>query len=246
MQLTDSGSSQTDWSMITDVARRDERVAADAMERLVRRYWSAIFAYIRRSGRDVHEAADLTQGFVCDILISRRLCDYADPNRGRFRTLLLRAIQNYLRERHRREQRAGASDAHVRPLPLGDSDWALADAGSHETPEEAFSYHWSATLVRQVLSTVRAGCQADGLDPHWTVFESRVVRPLLFNEPPTDYATLVERLKLKDESQAANMMITVKRRFVRALHYEIGQTVSDPRQVEDELHELLKDLERPR
>ena len=72
------------------------------------------------------------------------------------------------------------------------------------------------------------------------------MRPLLFNDPPTDYATLVERLKLKDESQAANMMITVKRRFVRALHYEIGQTVSDPHQVEDELHELLKDLERPR
>jgi RNA polymerase sigma-70 factor (ECF subfamily) len=246
VQLTDSGSSQTDWSMIADVSRPDEEAAADAMERLVRRYWSAIFAYIRRSGRNVHEAADLTQGFVCDIIISRRLCDHADPNRGRFRTLLLRAIQNYLRERHRRERRGRAADASMRPLPLGDSDWALADAGSHETPEEAFSYHWSATLVRQVLSTVRAGCQADGLDPHWTVFESRVVRPLLFDEPPTDYPILVERLELKDESQAANMMITVKRRFVRALYYEIGQTVSDPRQVEDELHELLKDLERPR
>ncbi|MHC4102265.1 MAG: RNA polymerase sigma factor, partial [Planctomycetota bacterium] len=204
MQLTDSGASQTDWSMIADVAKQDERAAADAMERLVRRYWSAIFAYIRRSGRDVHEAADLTQGFVCDIIISRRLCDYADPNRGRFRTLLLRAIQNYLRERHRREQRARSTDAYVKPLPLGDSDWALADAGSHETPEEAFSYHWSATLVRQVLSTVRDGCETDGLDHHWTVFENRVVRPMLFNEPPTDYATLVERLKLKDESQAAN------------------------------------------
>jgi RNA polymerase sigma-70 factor (ECF subfamily) len=246
VQLTDSGSSQTDWSMIADVSRPDEEAAADAMERLVRRYWSAIFAYIRRSGRNVHEAADLTQGFVCDIIISRRLCDHADPNRGRFRTLLLRAIQNYLRERHRRERRGRAADASMRPLPLGDSDWALADAGSHETPEEAFSYHWSATLVRQVLSTVRAGCQADGLDPHWTVFESRVVRPLLFDEPPTDYPILVERLELKDESQAANMMITVKRRFVRALYFEIGQTVSDPRQVEDELHELLKDLERPR
>jgi RNA polymerase sigma-70 factor (ECF subfamily) len=246
MQLTDSGASQTDWSMIADVAKQDERAAADAMERLVRRYWSAIFAYIRRSGRDVHEAADLTQGFVCDIIISRRLCDYADPNRGRFRTLLLRAIQNYLRERHRREQRARSTDAYVKPLPLGDSDWALADAGSHETPEEAFSYHWSATLVRQVLSTVRDGCETDGLDHHWTVFENRVVRPMLFNEPPTDYATLVERLKLKDESQAANMMITVKRRFVRALYFEIGQTVSDPQQVADELHELLRDLERPR
>jgi RNA polymerase sigma-70 factor (ECF subfamily) len=232
--------------MIVDVARHDERAAADAMERLVRRYWSAIFAYIRSSGRDVHEAADLTQGFVCDIIISRRLCDYADPNRGRFRTLLLRAIQNYLRERHRRERRARLSPGYAKPLPLGDSDWALADAGSHDTPEEAFSYHWSATLVRQVLSTVRAGCQADGLTAHWTVFEHRVVRPLLFDEPPTGYATLVERLNLKDESQAANMMITVKRRFVRALYFEIGQTVSDPRQVEDELHDLLRDLERPR
>ena len=232
--------------MIADAARHDEAAVADAMERLVRRYWSAIYAYIRRSGHDVHKAADLTQGFVCDILISRRLCAYADPNRGRFRTLLLRAIQNYLRERHRREHRARAPGDSVKPLPLGDSDWALADAGSHDTPEEAFSYHWSAILVRQVLSTVRAGCEEDGLDAHWVVFEYRVVRPMLFNEEPADYTVLVERLNLKDESQAANMMVTVKRRFVRALYYEIGQTVSDPQQVEDELHELLRDLERPR
>jgi RNA polymerase sigma-70 factor (ECF subfamily) len=232
--------------MIADAAQHDEAAVADAMERLVRRYWSAIYAYIRRSGRDVHEAADLTQGFVCDILISRRLCSYADPNRGRFRTLLLRAIQNYLRERHRRERRAHLSGDSMKPLPLGDADWALADAGSHDTPEEAFSYHWSAILVRQVLSTVRAGCEEDGLDTHWTVFEHRVVRPMLFNEEPAEYAVLVERLNLKDESQAANMMITVKRRFVRALFFEIGQTVSDPMQVEDELHELLRDLERPR
>jgi hypothetical protein len=42
------------------------------------------------------------------------------------------------------------------------------------------------------------------------------------------------------------MMITVKRRFVRALYVEVGRTVIDPAQVEDELHELLRDLERPR
>jgi RNA polymerase sigma-70 factor (ECF subfamily) len=232
--------------MIADVAEQDEQTAAEALERLVRRYWPAVYAYIRRTGRDVHEATDLTQGFVCDVIISRRLCDHADRQRGRFRTLLLRSVQNYLRERHRQEKHARSSITYDKPLPLGESDWALADAGSHETPEEAYSYQWSATLVRQVLSTVRAGCQTDGLDAHWTVFEHRVVRPMLFDEQPTDYATLVERLNLKDESQAANMMITVKRRFVRALYFEIGQTVSDPTQVEDELHELLSDLERPR
>ncbi len=69
---------------------------------------------------------------------------------------------------------------------------------------------------------------------------------MLFDEPATDHAKLVEQLGLKDEPQAANMMITVKRRFVRALYVEVGRTVIDPGQVEDELHELLRDLERPR
>jgi DNA-directed RNA polymerase specialized sigma24 family protein len=246
VQITDSGASQTDWSMIAGAAVTDEQAATDALERMVRRYWPAVYAYIRRNGRDVHEAADLTQGFVCDVIIQRQLCAHADRKRGRFRNLLLRAVQNYLREQHRKQGRARTGGPSAKPLALQDSDWAMAETGSHETPEEAFCYQWSAALVRNVLTAVRGGCEADGLDAHWAVFEQRVVRPMLFDEPPMDYATLVARLNLKDESQAANMMITVKRRFVRAMYFEVGRTVSDPADVEDELHDLLKALERPR
>ena len=245
MHLVDSGSSRTDWSLIVEVAQGDEQAAAEALERLVRRYWSAVYAYIRGTGRDVHAAADLTQGFVCDIIISRRLCDFADPARGRFRTLLLTALKNYLREQHRfsrRKRRGGAWAA--RPQPAS-GEWPEMEPGSHETPENAFCYQWSATLVRQVLGTVREGCLADGLDRHWTVFEQRIVRPMLMGDPPTEYALLAGQLGLKDESQAANMMITVKRRFVCALYDEIGETVSDPLHVTDEINELLRDLERP-
>jgi len=245
VQLTDSGASRTDWSMIAQAAQEDQAVAADALERLVKRYWSAVYAYIRRTGRDVHESADLTQGFVCDIILSRRLCDYADPNRGRFRTLLLNAVKNYLRERHRRRQRSRSID-RVPSLPLSEAEWAEAERGSDETPEEAFCYQWSATIVRGVLAEVRTACEADGLSAHWEVFEHRVVRPVLLKDPATAYAVLVERLGLKDESQAANMMITVKRRFAKALRDEVGRTVADPSDVEDEMHALLRDLERPR
>lgn len=245
MRLAGAESSRTDWSLIVDVAEADGAASAEAMERLVRRYWPAIYAYIRRSGRDVHEASDMTQGFVCDVIISRRLCDYADPKRGRFRTLLLSAVSNYLRERHRRAR--GRSGNHTAsPIRPTSSELASVEVAETETPEDAFSYQWSAMLVRQVLADVRTACIADGLDPHWDVFEHRVVRSMLLGDPPTDYATLVERLRLKDESQAANMMITVKRRFVRQLRAEIGRTVREPGQIEDELHELLRDLERPR
>lgn len=243
MQGLDSNASHTDWSMIVQAARRDEPAAGDALEKVVRRYWPAVYAYVRRSGRNVHDAADLTQGFVCDVILKRSLCAHADPARGRFRSLLLTAVRNYLRERHRHDTRARAR--HQRDaLPLDEALTAAEPAGG--TPEEAFSHQWGATLVHRVLGTVRDKCMEDGLEPHWTIFEDRVVRPMLMGERPVDYSVLVERLNLKDQSQAANMMITVKRRFMRALYDEVGETVMDPGQVDDELRELLRDLERPR
>ncbi|MEE8153622.1 MAG: hypothetical protein V3T53_01535, partial [Phycisphaerales bacterium] len=99
--------------------------------------------------------------------------------------------------------------------------------------------------VRRVLHTVREGCRANGLDSHWAVFEQRMVRPMLFAEEPTPYSKIVVQLGLKDESQAANMMVTVKRRFVATMYIEVGRTVVDPAHIDDELRELLRDLERP-
>ena len=57
--------------MIAEAGQLDEEAAAAALDQLVRRYWPAVYAYIRRCGRNVHEAADLTQGLVCDVMISR-------------------------------------------------------------------------------------------------------------------------------------------------------------------------------
>ena len=105
---------------------------------------------------------------------------------------------------------------------------------------------WVYLDREEVLEQARRACIADGFEAHWVVFEQRVVRPMLFGAKPASYKSLVERLDLDDRSQAANMMITVKRRFARALYQEIGRTVIDPEQIEDELNELLRDLERPR
>lgn len=238
----EAGSSHTNWSLIFDAARGDPLPAKTAVEHLVRRYWPAVFAFIRRSGRTVDEAADLTQGFVCDVILGRGLFQHADPKRGRFRTLLLNSLQNYLRERHRHDHRAKRSGG-VKLLLLDEEDMVAADAGTEMTPEEAYTAQWNATLIRRVIERVRSGCHASGLDAHWAVFEARVVRPLLFGEDRVPYARLVERLELNDAGQAANMMITVKRRFVQALVDEIGATVSDPIEIQDEMLSLLKDVE---
>lgn len=237
-----SSSSRTNWAMIFDAARGGDQHAADALEQLVRRYWPAVYAYIRRSGRDVHETADLTQGFVCDVILGRHLFAHADPKRGRFRTLLLSALQNYLQERHRHDTRAKRSPAG-KPLHFDDTQVAAAESHMNLSPEQAFIAQWNATVVRRVLERVRNDCLTKGLEAHWCVFEARVARPMLLGEKRVPYSRLIERLELSDAGQAANMMTTVKRRFVQALLEEITNTVRDPTQVEDEIRSLLRDLE---
>ena len=231
--------------MIFDAADRDPTRSLEALDRLVRRYWPAVYAFFRSSGQDVEEAADLTQSFVCDVMLKRALLRGADPSRGRFRALLLTALRNYLFEQHRSATTARASHRGTPPLKLDPAELENTEVSPQLTPETAFCARWSATLVRHVLEEVRAHCLKDGLEAHWAVFESRVVRPMLLGQPPDSYTGLVQRLDLTDASQASNMMITVKRRFAQALYAEVGRTVSDPSQIDEELAQLMRDLERP-
>ena len=62
-----------------------------ALEAFVRAYWPPVYAYIRRSGRNTDDAADLTQAFFASLLESPRLLEQADPRRGMFRSFLCTA-----------------------------------------------------------------------------------------------------------------------------------------------------------
>jgi RNA polymerase sigma-70 factor (ECF subfamily) len=237
--------SQTDWSMIFRAADGAGPGASDALERMARRYWPAIFAFVRSSGRDVHEAADLTQGFVCDVVLMRRLLALADPKRGRFRTFLLSALKNYLRDEHRRSVRLKRSAGGQPPLPLDHVTLATTAVDPAQSPEHAFSSQWGVTMLTQVLERVREECARDGLATHWSLFEERILRPALFGHPAAPYHDLVARHALEGRAQAANMVVTVKRRVGRALIEEVRGTLEHPRELQEELRDLLEALELP-
>ena len=249
MQLLEQGpsSSQTDWTLINEAGQLDTEAASDALERMVRRYWPAVYAFVRSAGKDVHESSDLTQGFICDVIISRRLCATADPQRGRFRSLLLGSLKNYMRENDRRKARKRSSGREIGTIRLDEAEAIVTrtQPKPNQTPDQVFSYQWSSILIHRVLDQVRTDCLDQGMEAHWSVFEKRVVRPMLLGEPATDYTHLVERYEIKDVSQAANMMVTVKRRFVAALYQEVARTVANVADVDDELRQLLRDLEQP-
>jgi len=228
----------TDWSLIDRAALEDSE-AERAMEQLSRRYWPVIYGYARSSGCDVHEASDITQGFMCDVVLHGKLLQRADKERGRFRMLLRTAVRHYLIDHRRRKQGRGKQNREHA---------AGGDAPDHSAPDVApadvFDAQWAGAMIRRVLMLVRRHYYDQCQEAYWEVFTGRVVRPMLLNEPPTAYAALIERFDLTDASQASNMMITVKRRFARTLRDEVARTVSDPIQVDGELCALLSALEQ--
>jgi hypothetical protein len=58
----------TRWSMVLGAAQAQRPDALHALDRLCSKYRYPIYAFVRRQGRQPHEAEDLTQGFFADLL----------------------------------------------------------------------------------------------------------------------------------------------------------------------------------
>jgi DNA-directed RNA polymerase specialized sigma24 family protein len=223
----------TCWTAIARVQR-----AEDDLGRLLQDYWNPIYAYLRRSGQDTHAAAELTQAFITDVMIGRKLVERADPRRGRFRSYILNALRNFLVDAHRRaERRARESDGL-------DLDAIPVEAEPHEgwAPDEAFDRHWAAVIVGRALEIVERSCHEDGMETHWSAFEQRILVPVRTGSSPPTVGEVARRLGESEPSRVSSMIQVVKRRFRRAFREVVAETVETPDELETEITELRRYL----
>src|SRR5713101_3327061 len=87
----------TRWSLVISAGSSEsgEQEARDALAELCRTYWRPVFLFVCRRGYSMEDAQDLTQDFFAKILEPGWL-GHADRDRGRFRSLLRRSVQNFL------------------------------------------------------------------------------------------------------------------------------------------------------
>src|SRR3954470_10092096 len=88
LSARDAAFQSTLWSQVRLAGRVEGTTGTQALEALCRTYWQPIYAFLRRSGHDRHDAEDLTQGFFV-YLLDQKLLQKAEPDRGRFRSFLL-------------------------------------------------------------------------------------------------------------------------------------------------------------
>jgi RNA polymerase sigma-70 factor (ECF subfamily) len=202
----------------------------------VKRNAGSLYAFARRHGHPPQDAQDLTQGFFA-FLLEKRLWRRANPELGRFRTFLLRAFTDYLRDQHRREQTAkrGGQCAFV-PLDLSTVEERLA-GDLDRTPELVFDRKWAPTVIGQATGLLQA--------EYTERDKSRVfvgLCPYLQGElSARRYGEVGQPLGLS-EGAVRVAVYRLRQRYRELLRAVVAHTVNDPREVEDEIRHLVQVL----
>ena len=238
------GFATTRWSLILSAASSEgeEQKARDALAELCRTYWRPIFLFVSRRGYSTEDAQDLTQDFFAMMLETNWL-KHADPNRGRFRSLLLKSLQNFLikaaEKTHARKRGGGVEFVSW-------DDWMVeapsqlfisAQALDSLPPERLFDLHWAATVVEQALRRLREECEGkDRLRLFYALS-----RHLTAERDEVSYANLSAALGVAETTVKKQLHI-MRQRYRCLLRDEVARTVGNPADVEDEIRYLCAAL----
>jgi RNA polymerase sigma-70 factor (ECF subfamily) len=228
----------THWSLIQEVGSSDEEENQALVGLLLNRYWKPVYCYLRRKGHNNEQAKDLTQGFFHEVVLGQHLIQKADAAKGRFRSLLLIALDRYLADVREREtaQKRGPKGQFVSIDVVELPEIPQSIAGS--APERTFNYAWVSALLEQVLQEVERKCREDGKDVHWDIFCERVLHPIMDRGNPPSLKEIVAKYGISDESKASNMIVTIKRRLQAVLKQYLRESVTSDEYVKGELEQI--------
>jgi RNA polymerase sigma-70 factor (ECF subfamily) len=220
---------ETRWSMILRLRASSEAQRESALSDLCATYWRPLYAFARGTGQDSHDAEDLVQGFIAQ-LITRGDLGALGPERGRMRTFFKVAFRHHLisQVRHTGAQRRGGSATHI---PL-DTESVERELTSHETPEVAYDRLWLRALLARSLERLRGKYTGEkaalftALEPHLT------------NDEAPIYAQLAQQLG-RTETALRTALHRLREHYREALLTEVADTLAPGESPETELRELL-------
>jgi hypothetical protein len=230
----------THWSAIDKIAADGDTPNQALINELLKKYWKPVYCFLRQKGYDNEQAKDLTQGFFEEVVLERDLIQRAEQARGRFRTFLLAALEQYLARVHRKET-ARKRIPKDKLFQLEQIDpGELPEPVDGLSPEQSFNYAWVSSLLDKLLAEVQAKCLTDDKELHWQVFQDRILRPIMDNTRAPSLKEICDKYGIEDEKKASNMIVTVNRRFRAALKRYLRRSVSQDVEVDEELVELMQ------
>ena len=221
---------QTRWTLVQRAGGTSPEAKA-ALRELCEIYYAPVVSFIRhwRHDRDDDAARDSAHAFFESLLL-RDSFGQPRPQDGRFRSYLLGAVKNFLREQHRvssTAKRGGGArhqaldEEHQIPIfevTYFDRAWALAIIG-----------HAIDELKEEMASTGKAG-----------VFEA--LKPWLDGNVEVTQAEVADQLGMS-ETAVKVAIHRLRQRFRAKVRAGVSATLYDPRDLDEELSHLVAVLD---
>lgn len=225
----------THWTVVLEAARPESTGSQEAFGRLYRDYWYPLYAYVRRRGRSPHEAEELTQDFFVSLLEKERLRGL-ERSGGRFRSFLLKALQNFLaNEYDRANARKRGGGCAIVPLEDVDAESAFLADPTSLAPEAGFERNWAFAVIANATRNLETELKAVGkvelllhLRPH-----------LQGDSGGRPYAEIASKLGLS-ESAVKVTIHRLRQRYRELLRAEVARTVGSDADIAEELRHLIE------
>ena len=225
----------TRWTLVLGLRSGSDRHRERAFEELCQAYWRPLYTYARGNGHGIHDAEDLTQGFLAQLLRRGDLGPLS-PERGRLRTFLKTAFHNFMADEARRgaRQKRGGPTATWLDIESAERQSQRMVSGA-VPPDEAFDRHWGRIVLQRALHALRERFRARGREG--TLRELEVF--LGHDDAAPAYGEVAARLG-QSENTVAAAVGRMRREFQDLLRQEIADTLEPGQDIDEELQYLLR------
>jgi RNA polymerase sigma-70 factor (ECF subfamily) len=221
---------------------RDEESAESAHQALTgfcEAYWPPLYSFLRHRGFSSPDAQDLVQGFFAHLLEQNTLTR-ADQQKGRLRTFLLGSLQNFLHneyDRARALKRGGGRQIVSIEEHLPEAEAAML-ATAHLSDAGCYDLVWASTIVSRAWQSLQNDFVAEG-KAEWL----EELRPFVAGGSvvPLNHERAAARLGVPIVT-LRTWLSRLRHRYRESLRMELASTVSDPADVDQELHHLYQIL----
>lgn len=226
----------TQWSMVLSAGTDSQENANRALDSLCQQYWYPLYAFLRRRGMSHDQSQDLTQAFFVHLL-EKKSYEKADPTRGRFRTFLMTAINNFV-SNHWRAENAAKRKPKTSLLSIqfeeGEKRYDL-EPQIDVTAEKLFERRWGLTVLQNAMNQLEESYNDDGKGE---LFQA--LKPVLVGG--SDTLKQQELAKQLDMSHGAVRVAIhrMRKKCREMLRKEISQTVESSDDIDQELRYLLE------
>jgi DNA-directed RNA polymerase specialized sigma24 family protein len=229
----------TRWTLLHTLREGSSDEAKVALDTLCRAYWFPLYVVARKRMSEF-DAEDAVQGFFLSLL-RHETFDQADQSRGRLRTFLLAAFENYCNQlwASQNTTKRGGKIEHIQLFTVqgAETRYVKHAEASTEDVETLYNREWARTVLESSLESLRFEYAGRGQEMRFDLLAVHLSQA----EPGITVDQSAQEAGMSAEA-FRTALHRLRQQYRGSIESELGKTLgtTEADLIRDELHELFR------